>query len=287
MMAAVMRRWDDAERHFEDALALETRAGMLPWLVHSQYNYAKMLVARNQPGDQRRAMELLQQTLDTAYELGMKKIIERGLTLKLELQGVAGAGIYASIDAVARALQRERPDVSTHAAPNGTVAIMFGDIEESTPLNGRLGDDAYAELLREYVALVRSEVEEHSGHVVKHIGDGFMAAFSRPADALRSAVAIQRAVAGASFAEPIRVRIGLHAGSPVREGADFYGVDVTLASRIADLAQGAEILVSSTFRQLVDSALETEFGNVREVVLKGLSGSHHIQTVEWACDHTN
>lgn len=125
----------------------------------------------------------------------MKKIVERGLVLKLEIYGVAGTGIYASIDPVVGALHRERPDITPHAAPDGTAAIMFGDIEESTPLNGRMGDDAYTELLRAYTALVRSEVEQRSGHVVKHIGDGFMAAFSCPADARRSAVAIQRAVA--------------------------------------------------------------------------------------------
>ena len=70
-----------------------------------------------------------------------------------------GSRIYGSIDAVASALQRERPDISTHAAPDGIVAIMFGDIEGSTPLNQRLGDEQYAAVLREYVLLIQSNVD--------------------------------------------------------------------------------------------------------------------------------
>jgi eukaryotic-like serine/threonine-protein kinase len=277
MMASVAHHWDDAERHFDDALAFDAKMGARPWLAHSQYNYARMLAARKAPGDHRRAMELLREALDTAYELGLKKIIERGLALKLELQGVTGTGIYASIDAVAGALQRERPDISTQAAADGTIAIMFGDIEASTPLNQRMGDDAYAALLREYTSAVRSQVESHRGHLVKHIGDGFMAAFPRPSDALACALAIQEVVGQAALAEPIRVRIGLHAGSPVQEGADFFGVDVTLASRITDLAAGGEILVSAVLRGLVESGGNAAmFGQSRDVELKGLTG---VQTV--------
>jgi class 3 adenylate cyclase len=280
MMAAVARRWDDAERHFEDALSFDAKMGARPWLAHSQYNYAKMLAARNSQNDQRRAMELLREALDTAYELGMKRIIERGVALKLELQGVAGSGIYASVDAVASALRRERPDVSTHASLDGTLAIMFGDIEGSTPLNQRLGDERYAALLREYTSLVRSEVEAHRGHLVKHIGDGFMDAFPRPTDALDCALGIETAVGQSSLSEPIRVRIGLHAGSPVREGADFFGIDVTLASRITDLAAGGEILVSAALRQLVEgAAAPADFDPPREVELRGMPGTHAVHRI--------
>ena len=110
-----------------------------------------------------------------------------------------------------------------------------------------------------------------------------MAAFPRPADALACALALQSAVAAALFAEPVRVRMGLHAGSPVREGGDFFGVDVTLASRITDLAVGGEILVSSLLRQLVESSVDAAtFVEPRVVELKGLAGTHTIHAVRWA-----
>ncbi len=88
MMAAVMERYDAAERHFEDALAFDQKMGARPWVAHDQYNYAKMLLARAAPGDRDRALALLQAALDTAEELGMKKIIERALALKVKAQGI-------------------------------------------------------------------------------------------------------------------------------------------------------------------------------------------------------
>ena len=65
------RRWDEAEQHFHDALALNTRMGARPWVAYTQYDYATMLLARNQPGDQEKAQELLALALTTAHELGM------------------------------------------------------------------------------------------------------------------------------------------------------------------------------------------------------------------------
>jgi class 3 adenylate cyclase/tetratricopeptide (TPR) repeat protein len=70
-LAAVMARWNDAERHFEDALAMKSAMGARPWLAHTQYQYARMLVARDQPGDNEKAAVLLKDALATARELGM------------------------------------------------------------------------------------------------------------------------------------------------------------------------------------------------------------------------
>nr|MDP9237548.1 tetratricopeptide repeat protein [Chloroflexota bacterium] len=92
MMAAVMERYDDAERHFEDALAFDQKMNARPWVAHDRYQYAKMLLARAAPGDRDRALALLQPALATAEELGMAKIIERALALKLQAQGIDGRG---------------------------------------------------------------------------------------------------------------------------------------------------------------------------------------------------
>nr|MDP9237529.1 hypothetical protein [Chloroflexota bacterium] len=92
MMATLRKHWEDAERHFEYALAFDQKMNARPWVAHDQYHYAKMLLARATPGDRDRALALLQAALDTAEELGMKKIIERGLALKMRAQGVDGRG---------------------------------------------------------------------------------------------------------------------------------------------------------------------------------------------------
>ena len=80
-----------------------------------------------------------------------------------------------------------------------------------------------------------------------------------------------------------RVRIGLHAGEAIKDGADFYGKNVILASRVASQARGGEILVSSLLRQLVESSIETSvFSQPREAELKGLAGKHVLYAVDWS-----
>lgn len=81
-LATIMGRQDEAEQHFKDALAMNTRMGARPWLAHTQHAYATMLLARNQPGDHDKAAALLDTALVTARELGMRALEER-LTARL------------------------------------------------------------------------------------------------------------------------------------------------------------------------------------------------------------
>jgi DNA-binding NarL/FixJ family response regulator len=82
MLAATMARWDEAEQHFQEALAMNTRTGARPWLAHAQHNYAAMLLARGQPEDQTQAMTLLEKALATARALGMRAL-EARITARL------------------------------------------------------------------------------------------------------------------------------------------------------------------------------------------------------------
>ncbi len=83
------------------------------------------------------------------------------------------------------------------------------------------------------------------------------------------------------------MRIGLHTGEAIKEADaqtgrdDFYGKNVILAARIAGQAQGGEILVSSLLKELTESAGDIEFGEGREVELKGLAGQHRVFEVAW------
>jgi len=77
MLAATMRRWAEAQRHFEAALAMNARMGAKPWLAHTQYQYAKMLLARDQPGDCQQAAALLEAAITACQELGMRALEER------------------------------------------------------------------------------------------------------------------------------------------------------------------------------------------------------------------
>jgi DNA-binding CsgD family transcriptional regulator len=81
-LATTMGHWDAAAQHFEDALAMNARMEAWPWLAHTQYAYATMLLARNHPGDSAKATALLDAALRTARELGMRALEER-LTARL------------------------------------------------------------------------------------------------------------------------------------------------------------------------------------------------------------
>ncbi len=213
----------------------------------------------------------------------MKVLVERALALKLRAQGIDPTSPQPSIDAVAASVYVDKPDLRQHAAPNGTVTILFSDIEGSTAMTERLGDQRWLELLREHNAIVRKQVAAHEGFEVKSEGDGFMLAFGSARRALGCAADIQRAFAqrNESAEEPIQVRIGLHTGEAIKEADDFYGKNVILAARIAGQAQGGEILVSSLLKELTESAGDIAFGEEREVELKGLSGRQRVFRVAW------
>jgi tetratricopeptide (TPR) repeat protein len=76
-LATTLGRWDEAARHFEDALTMNTRMEAWPWLAHTRYQYATMLLARDQPGDDEKARDLLKAALLTARQLGMRALEER------------------------------------------------------------------------------------------------------------------------------------------------------------------------------------------------------------------
>jgi class 3 adenylate cyclase len=188
----------------------------------------------------------------------------------------------SSVDEIAESVESERPSLRSAAAPDGTVTILFSDIEGSTTLNERLGDVRWLELLREHNRLVRGQVAEWDGFEVKVQGDGFMIAFPSARRAIGCAVATQAAIEDALGSHPdgpVRVRIGLHTGEAIREESDFYGKNVAVAARVAAVAQGGEILVSSVVKALVESSGDVSFSEPREVTLAGLAGTHLVYEV--------
>jgi eukaryotic-like serine/threonine-protein kinase len=193
-----------------------------------------------------------------------------------------GAEGPTSLDDVASTVSSERPSLRPAAAPDGTVTVLFTDIESSTQLNERLGDMRWLELLRAHHEIVREQVHQHGGFEVKAQGDGFMIAFPSARRAVECARAIQREIAarlGGHPDGPIRLRIGLHTGEAIREDADFYGKNIVFAARIADQARGGEILASSVVKQLTESAGDLHFENERELELDGLAGTHRVYSV--------
>jgi class 3 adenylate cyclase len=189
-----------------------------------------------------------------------------------------------SIDRVAASVEAERPNLRAAAAPDGTVTIMFSDIEGSTALNERLGDTRWLALLRAHHRVVRGQVQAYGGFEVKVQGDGFMVAFPGARRAVQCARAVQQAIGSEldGLPEgPIRVRIGLHTGEVLKEQDDLYGKNVVLAARIAAQAKGGEILVSSNAKEYTQSDPSFRFEEHGEYHFKGLLGEHVVYSVLW------
>ena len=187
-----------------------------------------------------------------------------------------GAAVRSSIEDLADWAEVERPDLA-RLAPDGNVAIMFSDIEESTALNERIGDRAWVRLIGKHDKLIRRYVQSHRGHVVKSQGDGFMVAFAVPEQAVRCSVDVQEALRRRP--NGIRVRIGIHAGKSVRRGDDLFGRNVAMAARVAAHADGGQTLVSEAVRDTLGGHDDIAFDDGRDVELKGFTGKHRLYAV--------
>ena len=140
------------------------------------------------------------------------------------------------------------------------VAILFTDLVEFSSWALEAGDDAALDLLRSVFACEEAAVAEHGGRVVKRLGDGMMAAFDDPAEAVAAAHRARADVAEIEVGgyRP-QLRAGVHLGRPRKLGGDYLGVDVNVAARVAGAAKPGEVLVSSAVRErLGEGAFEVK-----------------------------
>ena len=147
---------------------------------------------------QQRELDELRHRVDTRNMLftgGREAVKQVWQTANILRKDGLGAAVRSSIEDLADWAEVERPDLA-RLAPSGKVAIVFSDIEESTALNERIGDRAWVRLIGSHDKLVRRHVKQHSGHVVKSQGDGFMIAFAHPEEAVRCSVDVQRSLPG-------------------------------------------------------------------------------------------
>jgi class 3 adenylate cyclase/ABC-type transport system substrate-binding protein/outer membrane protein assembly factor BamB len=136
-----------------------------------------------------------------------------------------------------------------------TVTFLFTDVEGSTQLLRRLGAREYAKVLAEHDRVLRAAIAGGGGEVVDTQGDSVFAAFSEVSRAVGAAVAAQRSLRGlvSSGKESVRVRMGLHTGTPEVSDGRYLGLDVHLAARICAAAHGGQTVVSSTVCEQVQA----------------------------------
>jgi predicted ATPase/class 3 adenylate cyclase len=141
--------------------------------------------------------------------------------------------------------------------PTGTVTLLFTDIEGSTRLLDELGD-RYQELLERHHRILRQAIAANSGVEVDTEGDAFFCVFERPEDALGAAGQAQSALAEESWpkGKQVRVRMGMHTGTPAVAGENYIGIDVHRAARIAAAGHGGQVVISRATKEELDAELE-------------------------------
>ena len=155
--------------------------------------------------------------------------------------------------------------------PTGTVTFLFTDVEGSTRLLHELGESDYARALAEHRRILRAAVADHAGIEVDTEGDAIFAAFPTALGALSAATAAQEALTPG----PIRVRMGLHTGTPLRTAEGYVGVDVHRAARIAAAGHGGQVLISSTTAALL-AGEDLSLRDLGEHRLKDLAAAERI-----------
>jgi adenylate cyclase len=188
------------------------------------------------PGDSRFGEDPLSTAGDKQSQILGRRLAE-ATAERPTLLREAGFTALQVLDAMGQTLGR----IPVHA----DLTIVFTDLVDFSKWSLEAGDAAAVELLREVSAAIEPPVAEHTGKVVKRLGDGMMAVFAAPADALAAIEAAQLRLDGIEVdGYRPRLRAGMHVGRPERVGEDYFGVDVNVAARIAEAASAGEFLAS-------------------------------------------
>ena len=225
------------------------------------------------------------------YETAQTQCLVAEAALRLDDRAVAIVEIDAAIAAfenlgAARDLDaaqrlRHRLGATTIGRPVQRT-FMFTDIVDSTRLVAECGDEAWSRILHGHDLTIRELLAKHHGIEVKQRGggDGFFAVFTKPADAIDCAIAIQQRLAEQRDVDDLvpEIRIGVHEADALMCGNDFAGLGVHEAARIGAYADAGSIFASAS---TATAAGAPTAAPEREVAFKGLSDRLAIQEVQW------
>ncbi|WP_246081766.1 adenylate/guanylate cyclase domain-containing protein [Nocardioides litoris] len=260
------------------AVALGIAVGVLVGMNRRQQQRIEEQAERIEQLEADLSAALRPRPASTATERAVRRVVKTAT--RVREQGLGGL-LASSIDDLQAWAESEQQDIVTMADVEGRVTLVFSDIEDSTPLNERLGDDTWVRVLAAHDQLVRQRVERYRGQVVKGFGDGFMLAFRDAEAACRAARGIQKDLRRTldprlRVVAPLKVRIGIHTGPVVTKDGDYFGRNVAMAARVGALATGGEVLVTSEVVDALDDDAAVELTEMGEVELKGLPGTHQL-----------
>jgi adenylate cyclase len=149
------------------------------------------------------------------------------------------------------------------------VAILFTDLVGFSDWALEAGDEAALEVLRQVGDAEQKAISSNKGAVIKRLGDGAMAVFGDSQQAVFAALDAQQEISKIDVDgyRPTQ-RAGVHRGTPRKVKGDFLGVDVNIAARVGDCADGGEVLISAPVREELDGR-SFKFGNSRTLSAAG------------------
>ncbi len=160
----------------------------------------------------------------------------------------------------------------TESLPSGRVTFLSTDIEKSTELLGRLGMQ-YGSILSEHRQLLRRAVGRQNGYVVDSRADEFFAVFTEPMAAVFAAIDAQDHFAEEPWSHALRlkVRMGIHTGSPALLDGGYVGLDVHHAIRVGAVARGGQVLLSQEAKEALGKGNGDNFA-IRPIGTQQLKG---------------
>jgi class 3 adenylate cyclase/streptogramin lyase len=170
-------------------------------------------------------------------------------------------------------------------AEQGVVTIMHADVEGSTELTTRLGDEVGRRTLETTKRIVRERAETFGGRQIDAVGDAMMFTFTSTRQAIAGAIAVQRALgAGESEApgETLRVRIGLNVGEVLERDGHPFGAAVNAGARVMAKASGGQILVSEMVQRLAGTVPGVAFRDRGRHAFKGFDERWRLYEIYWA-----
>jgi predicted ATPase/class 3 adenylate cyclase len=244
-------------------------------------NLASLALAR---GDRLEARRLIEKSLITIDEIGITRwkgwaTVQLGALARLEGdEGRAEAhmrealAIFRRIED-ARGIEHAQAFLS-RSTQRGLATVLFGDIVESTETAIDLGDLGWRDLLEDFHGMVLGKLGDFGGREVDTAGDGFLAVFDSPGQAIACAAAVGRAARQIG----LEMRAGIHTGEIERAGDAIRGIAVHIGARVSARAAPGEIVVTRTVRDLVlGSGIQLEERGRHE--LKGVPGEWELFAV--------
>ncbi|MEQ1806220.1 MAG: adenylate/guanylate cyclase domain-containing protein [Burkholderiaceae bacterium] len=165
--------------------------------------------------------------------------------------------------------------------------ILFADLRGSTSLYETLGNAEASAVVTQSVALLDGIVRSCDGRVVKTLGDGLMAMFSRPSSAVTAAddmhESLERlgpASGAAPGLAPLKLQVALAHGEVVEMAGDLFGDAVNVAARLLDHAGDNETLVTATVLANLDESTRGRFRSLDRMQLRGRTEPVHVYLLE-------